>query len=235
MRETGSGADGKASAPCKARTALRRARSLPPRKAFRLKVVGSSRPVPGTAPGLRLGGFTAEPIRTSLPIEKRKTLTLTEAREKARIGRELAKAGLNPSDEWRQGSAEVGRTFRAVAEECHRQAVKGWKNTKHRDEWLSSLERYAFPVLGDLSPDEVDAAAIQRVLLPIWLPKGETARRVKQRIGTVLDYAHAKGWKATEAPMRATNQLMRGIRQAKGGNFAAMPYADRLHDKAARL
>lgn len=173
-----------------------------------------------------IGSVTLDPIPTTLPIEKRKTLTLAEAREKARIGRELAKAGLNPSLEWRRGAAEASRTFRAVAEECHQQAVKGWKNTKHRDEWLSSLERYAFPILGDLSPDEVDAAAIQRVLLPIWLPKGETARRVKQRIGTVLDYAHAKGWKAAEAPMRAVNQLMRGIRQPKGGNFAAMPYSD---------
>lgn len=173
-----------------------------------------------------IGSVTLDPIPTTLPIEKRKTLTLAEAREKARIGRELAKAGLNPSVEWRRGAAEASRTFRAVAEECHQQAVKGWKNTKHRDEWLSSLERYAFPILGDLSPDEVDAAAIQRVLLPIWLPKGETARRVKQRIGTVLDYAHAKGWKAAEAPMRAVNQLMRGIRQPKAGNFAAMPYSD---------
>jgi integrase len=62
------------------------------------------------------------------------------------------------------------------------------------------------------------------VLLPIWLQKGETARRVKQRIGVVLDYAHAKGFRSTEAPMRAVNQLMRGIKQPKGGNFAAMPY-----------
>ncbi len=64
------------------------------------------------------------------------------------------------------------------------------------------------------------------MLLPIWLTKGETARRVKQRIGVVLDYAHAKGWRSTEAPMRAVNQLMRGIKQPKAGNFAAMPYKD---------
>ena len=173
-----------------------------------------------------IGGFAAEPIPTSLPIEKRRTLTLTEAREKARIGRELAKAGVNPSDEWRQGPQEEPRTFRAIAEECHRQSLKGWKNGKHRDEWLGSLERYAFGEIGDLSPDEVDAAAIQRVLLPIWLAKGETARRVKQRVGTVLDYAHAKGWRGAEAPMRAVKQLMGGIKQPKGGNFASMPYKD---------
>jgi integrase len=72
--------------------------------------------------------------------------------------------------------------------------------------------------------DEVDAASIQRVLTPIWLSKGETARRVRQRIGVVLDYAHGKGWRDTEAPMRAVTQLMGGIKQRQGGHFAAMPY-----------
>jgi len=172
-----------------------------------------------------LGSVTLDPIDAPIPIQKRKLLTLAEAREKARIGRALAKAGLNPSAEWRQQVEEEARTFRAVAEECHGQAKKGWRNGKHRDEWLGSLERYAFSIIGNQSVDEVDAAAIQRVLLPIWLSKGETSRRVKQRIGVVLDYAHAKGWRSSEAPMRAVNQLMRGIKQPKGGNFASMPYS----------
>jgi integrase len=155
-------------------------------------------------------------------------LTLAEAREKARIGRALAKAGIDPSEHWRQSGQpeEAQRNFRQVAEECHRQATKGWRNDKHRIEWLGSLERYAFPTLGDQSVASVDATAIQKVLLPFWLTKGETARRVKQRIGAVLDYAHAKGFRPTEAPMRAVNQLMRGIKQPKAGNFAAMPYKD---------
>lgn len=173
-----------------------------------------------------IGGFTAEPIAADIPLHRRSTLTLNEAREKARIGRELAKAGINPQQHWRQDTEQEAHTFRAVAEECHRQSKKSWKNGKHRDEWLGSLERYAFGTIGALTVDQIDAAAIQRVLLPIWLTKGETARRVKQRIGVVLDYAHAKGWREAEAPMRAANQLMRGIKQPKGGNFAAMPYAD---------
>lgn len=173
-----------------------------------------------------LGTAVLEPINAPIPIEKRRFLTLSEAREKARIGRALAKAGINPSLEWQQQAEEPEvQTFRAVAEECHKHRKKGWRNGKHREEWLGSLERYAFPIIGDLSVDEVDAAAVQRVLLPIWLTKGETARRVKQRIGAVLDYAHAKNWRAAEAPMRGVNQLMRGIKQPKRGNFAAMPYA----------
>lgn len=79
-------------------------------------------------------------------------------------------------------------------------------------------------MIGDSPIDDIDAAAIQQVLAPIWMTKGETARRVRQRIGVVLDYAHGKGWRDTEAPMRALNQLMGGIKQRQGGNFAAMPY-----------
>jgi integrase len=45
-------------------------------------------------------------------------------------------------------------------------------------------------------------------------------------VGVVLDYAKGKGWRKDEAPLRAVNQLMRGIKQPKGGNFAALPYAE---------
>ena len=169
-----------------------------------------------------LGSVTDKPISADyylLPLHRRKALTLNEARDKAKLGRGLARAGINPSEHWRQGAKEEPHTFRAVAEDYHLQAIKGWKNTKHRDEWLSSLQRYAFPIIGNLSVDEVDAAAIQRVLLPIWLTKGETARRVKQRIGVVLDNAHAKGWRSAEAPMRAVNQLMQGIRQPRAATL----------------
>lgn len=175
-----------------------------------------------------LGSVALDPVGAGIPLHKKKLLTLAEARDKAREGRALAKAGVNPNVHWRaldEGN-EPRPAFRAVATEFHDQAKKGWRDGKHRDEWLGSLERYAYPVLGDKPVEEVDAEAIQRVLLPIWLEKGETARRVKQRIGVVLDHAHAKGWRSTEAPMRAVNQLMRRIKQPRASHFAAMPYGD---------
>ena len=33
------------------------------------------------------------------------------------------------------------------------------------------------------------------VLSPIWVEKAETARRVRQRIGTVMKWAIAQGWR----------------------------------------
>jgi integrase len=173
-----------------------------------------------------IGSFTLDPIPVDLPVERRKILTLSEAREKARIGRLLAKAGVNPIAHWKAGEVADAPpvTFEEMARECHREAKKGWRNGKHREEWLGSLERYVFEAMGGKSVEEIDAAAIQAVLLPIWLSKPETARRVKQRIGVVLDKAHAKGHRSSEAPMRAVNQLLRGIKQPKAGHFKAMPY-----------
>jgi integrase len=172
-----------------------------------------------------LGSVALDALAVDIPLYKRRSLTLAEAREKARIGRELAKAGVNPSAEWRHEEEQIP-TFKEAAEQYHAQVSKGWRNGKHVDQWLNTLKAYAFPIIGRLSVDEVDAPAIQRALMPMWLSKGETARRVRQRIGVVLDYAHGKGWRSSEAPMRALNQLMGGIKQPKGGNFAAMPYKD---------
>jgi integrase len=174
---------------------------------------------------LGLGTAITGLIDFDIPVQKRKSLTLAQAREKARLARELVKAGLDPSALWKPKDI-TSPSFRKVAEEYHREVSKGWRNGKHTDQWLATLKSYAFPIIGDLPVDGIDARSIQPVLAPIWLEKGETARRVRQRIGAVLDYAHGKGWRDAEAPMRAVNQLLGGIKQRRRGNFAAMPYRE---------
>ena len=73
--------------------------------------------------------------------------------------------------------------------------------------------------------NDIEGPLIRECLLPIWLDKPETARRVKQRIGVVLDWAYASGMRATEAPMRSLNRAL--PRQPKRDkHFAAMPYED---------
>lgn len=152
-------------------------------------------------------------------------LSLSEAREKAAEGRRMAKAGFNPSVEWKRLRTTLP-TFEEAARRYHETVSSGWRNPKHADQWINTLRTYAFPTIGKMTVDKVDAPEIQSVLIPIWQTVPETARRVRQRIGTVLDYAKGQGWRATEAPMRAVNSLMRGIKQPKRGNFAAMPYKD---------
>lgn len=153
-------------------------------------------------------------------------VSLQEAREKARESRKAAKAGLDPTFE-RKRALRLIPTFKEVAEEYHQTVKAAWKNGKHTGQWLTTLDAYAFPMIGSVRVDHVDAPTIQSVLMPIWLAKPETARRVRQRIISVLDFAHAKGWRDTEAPRNAVNALLKRLKQPKAGpGFAAIPYTD---------
>jgi hypothetical protein len=118
-------------------------------------------------------------------------VSLEEARDSARESRKLAKGGLDPTIE-RKKALRLIPTFKEAAGRYHA-AVKGsWRNGKHADQWLATLDNYAFPTIGGMRVDHIDAPTIQSVLLPIWLTLPETARRVRQRIGSVLDYAHGQ-------------------------------------------
>ena len=59
--------------------------------------------------------------------------------------------------------------------------------------WMPSLENHVFPLVGKTPINAVDSASVLRVLEPIWLTIPDTARRMLQRIGTTLGYAHIKG------------------------------------------
>ncbi|WP_017184056.1 tyrosine-type recombinase/integrase [Sphingobium xenophagum] len=131
--------------------------------------------------------------------------------------------GIDPVAERKQERQAVP-TFRKAAELVHEEHEKAWKNGKHQNQWIATLKTYAFPKMGDLLVSDIEGPLIRDVLAPIWLAKPETARRVRQRIGTVLDWSYARGFRATEAPMRS---LSKGLpRQPKKDNhFAALPYA----------
>ena len=160
--------------------------------------------------------------RREFGLGSAKAVSLAEAREKADAVRRQYRAGLDPVAEKQQIVVAVP-TFCEAAQQAHGEQQAGWRNPKHRAQWLSSLEAYAFPSLGSETVDKIDGPMIRDALLPIWLDKPETARRVRQRIGAVLDWAYAKGHRASEAPMRS---LSKGLprQPKKDGHFAALPY-----------
>lgn len=157
-----------------------------------------------------------------IPLPHRKLLTLSEAREKARMLRGAAKAGLDPVLE-RDRERRSIRRFRDAAKDAHA-AWKDGRKEKEAATFLRSLEIHAYPVIGDIRVDATAAADISNVLSPIWVSKPDMGRKVRQRIGRVLNYAHAQGWRATEAPMKSGSAAL--PRQPKGGNYKAMPWAD---------
>jgi integrase len=152
-------------------------------------------------------------------------VSLADARRKADEIRATVRAGGDPKRMKAEAKAAQSAvvTFREAAEATHKEQEGGWKNAKHRAQWLSSLAAYAYPAIGDVPVSEIEGPAIRDLLAVIWLAKPETARRVRQRIGAVLDWAYAKGLRQSEAPMRS---LSKGLpRQPKKDNhFAALPY-----------
>jgi integrase len=162
--------------------------------------------------------------RRDIGLGSLKSVDLKDAREAAyQIRRQIAQ-GLDPVLE-RQRERRTIPNFRDAAKIVHGEHKASWKNGKHQSQWLSTLESYAFPKLGNRLVSDIGAPEIRDVLAPIWLSKPETARRVRQRIGTVLDWACVKGFRTSEAPLRS---LAKGLprQPKKNGHFAAMSYAD---------
>lgn len=160
--------------------------------------------------------------RREFGLGSAKAVSLAEARENADAVRRQFRSGIDPVAVKRKVEVTVP-TFREAAQQAHSEQQAGWRNPKHRAQWLSSLEAYAFSRLGSETVDKIDGPMIRDTLLPIWLDKPETARRVRQRIGAVLDWAYAKGHRTSEAPMRS---LSKGLprQPKKDGHFAALPY-----------
>ena len=72
----------------------------------------------------------------------------------------------------------------------------GPDRAKYAAQWETTLSQYAFPRLGDQFVQTITTADGLAVVTPIWHQKPETARRVRQRIGAVMQWAVAQGFRA---------------------------------------
>ena len=113
-----------------------------------------------------------------------------------------------------------------------------WRNTKHRDQWETTLATYAEPILGKLAVQDIDTGLVLRVLQPIWYTKTETATRVRQRMESVLNWAAASGYRSGENPARWNGNLKDLLplptRLKKVRNHPALPYLE-IHDFVSAL
>lgn len=130
-------------------------------------------------------------------------VSLAEARGAALVNRKLARAGGDPIQSRREALAVM--TFEEAAREVHRINSPSWKNPKHADQFINTLASYAFPTMGRTKVSDVTTGDVLAVLQPIWLTKSETARRVRQRIGTVMKWCVAKGWR-TDNPVDSVDK-----------------------------
>ena len=152
------------------------------------------------------------------------TVTLAEAREKALEARRSARSGGDPLAARRAAQRHVP-TFAEAMAPAHAEQRKTWKNAKHADQWVNTLTTYALPILGAMRIDRVETSDIMRVLTPIWTEKPETARRVRQRISAVFEWAKVHGYRSGENPVAGVQSGLARQPKAKS-NHAALAFTD---------
>ena len=116
-------------------------------------------------------------------------VTLADSRRKAITNRRLIERGQDP----RGGGVP---TFAEAVEKVIELHRKTWKpGGKSEAQWRASLERYATPTLGRMTVDKISTADVLAALIPIWNERRVTAERVRNRIGAVMRWAVAKGYR----------------------------------------
>jgi integrase len=154
-------------------------------------------------------------------------ITLAKARELAADARKSVYTNkIDPLGSRRAG----GNTFAEIAERYITDNRAGWRNAKHADQWSATLEKYAYPVIGNMAVDKITTADVKKVLDPIWSTRTETATRVRQRIENVLDAAKALELREGDNPAawagNLKTMLPKPSKVATVKSHAAMPYAE---------
>jgi integrase len=135
---------------------------------------------------------------------------IAEAGRKAIEFRELLNKGQDPLEikaELASAHAPTIPTFAEAAEAVFIELEPGWKNVKHKQQWINTVRQYVVPCLGDLPVDTIEPRHVADALRPIWLKIPETAGRVKQRIHSVLAWCWAHGY-CKSNPVDVVNHLL---------------------------
>jgi integrase len=115
-----------------------------------------------------------------------------EARQIAQEARTLIAKGENPltsrlaQKAQRKALESKKITFRDFALTCIEDKQSEWSSDKHAAQWTYTLEKFAFPAIGDMALDEIDTDDILKILTPIWKSKTETASRLRGRLEWIL-------------------------------------------------
>lgn len=136
------------------------------------------------------------------------TVTLSQARDKARTARAKVEAGIDPVEERKAARAKLvaerkrGLLFSEAVEKALGAKLDAFKNEKHRKQWRATLDTYAMPELGKMAVQDITVQDVLRVLQPIWAGKTETASRLRGRIEAVLSWATVAGHRTGDNPAR---------------------------------
>jgi integrase len=163
------------------------------------------------------------------------TVSLSEARERARACRLLVLDGVDPitDRDAKRSNAAAARvkamTFEQAAAAyiaAHRQE---WRSQQHASEWGTSLAKHVLPTLGKLNVDQIDTGLVLKALRPIWSTIPETAKRLRGRVENVLDWATVAGLRSGANPAKwqgHLEHLLAAPSKRRVRHLPALPYRE---------
>ena len=164
--------------------------------------------IDGRRRDIGLGGYLAVPLAKARQLSDAHRLAVVEGRD--------------PIAEKRRAKMP---TFAEAAAKVHEANLPRWRNGKHTAQWLSTLERYAFPTIGKMPLDRIERRDVLGILTPIWTAKPETARRTRQRIRSVLRWGQAHGYVEHNAAGEGIEGALPPMPRVKA-HFRALPYVE---------
>lgn len=180
--------------------------------------------------------FTLATKQREMGLGALHTVTLAEARDKAKSCRTDLLAGIDPLEARNalKLGAAVDRARTVTFDHCAAEYIKahrgGWKSQKHAAQWESTIATYASPLIGSLPVAAIDTALCVKVLQPIWHEKTETATRLRSRIENILAWATVSKFRTGENPARwrghLDNLLADPTKVAKVAHHAALPWQE---------
>ena len=165
-------------------------------------------------------------------------LGIAEARLKAQQERDKLETGINPLEQRKLSiiykSKDIPRPHKTLFKDFALNFVESkraeWTNQKHGDQWIYTLEEFAFPVMGEKPIDKIETQDILDVLEPIWATKTETAARLRGRIELILAAATTRGLRSGMNPALWRGHLQTILsapsRLKKVEHHKALPYED---------
>jgi len=176
--------------------------------------------------------FTFQGRRCNTSLGRYPEIGLKLARERAVEARNLINKGLNPINEKKGSKAQSQKVkspiFREYALTYIENKRPEWRNPKHADQWVSTVERFAFPYIGNLRMDEIKTEHILSLLNPIWVKKSVTASRLRGRLESIFSHSIALGHRADLNPARWSDRLkiLLPITKRSDKHHAALSFND---------
>jgi integrase len=150
-------------------------------------------------------------------------VSLADARESAARLRRIARTNGDPLADRKKERRDIP-TFEQAARQVHQSHSASFRNPRHSAQWIATLVQDVMPVFGGKRVDQVESSDVLRALSAIWLSKPETARRIRQRIKAVFDWARAAGFRSGDNPVEGITKVLPKQRDSVE-HHASLPYA----------